>query len=74
MVTSFLVLSIFANTAFLATPSEYVELCIVTVDDVTRIYEGECKDVAKHVLNNVQDDHPSWPVELIINGNNLNKV
>lgn len=74
MVTSFLVLSIFANTAFLATPSGYVELCIVTVDDVTRTYEGECKDVAKGVLTDVQDSHPTWPVETVINGNNLNKV
>lgn len=74
MVTSFLVLSIIANTAFLSTPSGYAELCVITVDDVTRTYQGECKDVAKDILNDVQDDHPSWPIEVVINGNNLNSI
>lgn len=74
MVTSFLVLSIFANTAFLASGSEYVELCVITVDDVTITYEGECKDVAKYVLDSVRHKHPSSPVELILNGRNLNQV
>lgn len=49
-------------------------MCVITVGEQTALYQGECKDVAKGVLKDVQNNHPSLSVEVVINGNELNRT
>jgi hypothetical protein len=75
MVTSFIALTILANSAFLETSSGFKELCIITVGTTTyEPFVGECKDVIKEVIHQVKRKHPTAVINPVINGNQLNKV
>lgn len=75
MVTSFLVLIITLNTAYVSSGNELMEVCIVSTNTTT--YEpvgGACKDVAVDVVKQLTREYPLSPVEVVLNGVNLNKV
>lgn len=75
MVTSFIVLIITLNTAYVSSGNELVEVCIVSANNST--YDpvaGACKDVASDAVKQLTREYPSRPVEVILNGVNLNKV
>lgn len=65
------VIEITANTAY----SEQIgELCVLTVNDNTELYQGDCSSLAQAVYNQLRKDYPTAVVGLTINGSNYNTI
>lgn len=75
MTTLFVILPLIANTAFVSLGGEWEELCVVTSgDSPTELYQGDCRDAVKQVVEEMRDKNKNAIINIIINNENLNRI
>lgn len=64
------------NTAAAQAPDGTIqELCVVTAGKTgAKTYVGSCSDILGTVNNNIKQDYPGQPFELVLNGKSLNTI
>lgn len=64
------------NTAAAQAPDGTIqELCVVAAGTAgAATYVGACSDILSTVNNNIKQDYPGQPFELVLNGKSLNTI
>lgn len=75
MNVSFIAFVLIANTAFLDLDGQWEELCVVTEGSKSsEVYIGQCKDAVKRAVEDIKKKDENAIINIVINGNELNRI